>query len=337
MTDMQNIYLTQISYLDFDWNAMKCDNKQRLSEVECYLLHPDFPFCGPANATLEKFISAARKHLSGHDMWTDKQLYDHIISSGLGDLTIIDIASDKKSGFQATAFIDENDNVGISYRGSDFDLGNGGLQDWIEADFFEYFTNDSPQRLLAIEFFQKHAFHKNVYIYGHSLGGNLSSHVYAIYNQLISSVFILNGYPINPKLLHTQDRIDAFNADKYRYYCICGDAVSHIKSHGPYKNNVRYLKYNDEVPLSPFSAHLAQSITYDNQSFVYENQDNIDIIMNSKSYEWLQFSQKMLEGINQAENQIAIRKEINEEKLDLLKEKIAESGLNQTIKSIFKK
>ena len=60
------------------------------------------------------------------------------------------------SGFQALTFEDDYENTGISYRGSDLELSQGGLRDWIEADMLEYFSGTSKQREEALIYFNEH-------------------------------------------------------------------------------------------------------------------------------------------------------------------------------------
>lgn len=87
---------------------------------------------------------------------------------------IVDIERDDNTGFYAMALKDENGNIIISYKGSDFD--NNG-NDWIHNIFKlpqDYLTDQGQQ---ASNFFRKVA-DNNPYskltIAGHSLGGFLA-------------------------------------------------------------------------------------------------------------------------------------------------------------------
>lgn len=100
-----------------------------------------------------------------------------MIKNGLGDLIVINISTKQKftsSGFQATAFKDSYDNIGILFRRTDLDFSEGGVRELLEADILEYFKSDSMQRKEALQYFYNNKSKSgNNYLYGFSLGGNL--------------------------------------------------------------------------------------------------------------------------------------------------------------------
>ena len=172
----------------------------------------------------------------------------------------------------------------------------------------EYFTGTSAQRDEALAYFQsnKNAYWNN-YLYGHSLGGNLTSHTYLEnYNQ-IKEAFTINGNPINQKLLDTPEKIEAFN-DPKKYNCniICGDIVGHFKSCELYKDNVHYIHNNDSMKESVVSAHLVQSATYDeNGKFVYASEEEMIEKMGPTANKFMIFCQNVRERLNELEKKIS--------------------------------
>ena len=247
LNDEQKSYLTQISYLDISEEGQKkiAEGGITVNELVNYIDNPDTPFTGTAVFSDEDFDKMSSDMISKDEenkrhLLTNRELAEMLIAKGLGNIKITDSISTQgfsSSGFQALAFEDEVGNTGISYRGSDFDLAKGGARDWIEADMYEYFSGDSQQIKEAQEFFEKN---KNKdgknYVYGHSLGGNLTSHVYLEHYDEISEAFTINGNPINEKLLDTDEKVAAFNdSEKFHCYIVCGDMVGHLKSFDKYK------------------------------------------------------------------------------------------------------
>ena len=344
LSDLQNTYLTQLSYLDINVFGKR---KSEITGVPIYnlksfLLNPRLPFCGIAMTNKETFEKVAAQLLGEYKLPTDEELLQYIIDIGLGDLKIIGVEADSKSGFQAMAFKDDLGNIGISFRGSDLDISNGAIKDWIEADLLEYFTNDSMQRHRALALFDSHKCNDgNNYLYGHSLGGNLSSHVFAEHYNEIAKVFTVNGYPINQALLNSQEKIDVFNSDKYICCSICGDVVSHLKSCELYKNNIRMIKNNGEIKPSLLSAHLAQSASFDDGgNFNEASREEMVESLGRLGVECAAFAQKVRESLNDIDANIGYAKihgvEIANKYKDELLSKIDKGWKNQKdgIKSI---
>lgn len=331
LNDEQKSYLTQISYLDISEEGQKkiAEGGITVNELVNYIDNPDTPFTGTAVFSDEDFDKMSSDMISKDEenkrhLLTNRELAEMLIAKGLGNIKITDSISTQgfsSSGFQALAFEDEVGNTGISYRGSDFDLAKGGARDWIEADMYEYFSGDSQQIKEAQEFFEKN---KNKdgknYVYGHSLGGNLTSHVYLEHYDEISEAFTINGNPINQKLLDTQEKVDAFN-DPKKYSCnvICGDMVGHLKSCKSYENNVNYIRNNETKKNTIIGSHLVQSSTFDeNGNFVKVSKEEMKEKMGTVKVFFMNLFKSIRETINKIEYKFSNNKQaFNEYKNDL--------------------
>lgn len=326
LSDLQKTYLTQLSYLDINTLGKRKADKSgiKVSNLIPFLSNPHMPFCGSAMMAKEAFDKMAIPFIGDYKLQTDKELLAYIIDLGLGDLNVIGVESDAKSGFQAMAFRDREGNIGISFRGSDLDFSNGALMDWIEADFLEYFTNDSVQRRRALNFFNLHkSVHGNNFLYGHSLGGNLASHVYSEYYNEITAVFIINGYPINQVLLNTTEKISAFNNKKYSFNSICGDIVSHLKSCEMYQNNIRYVKNNGTIKASLLSAHLPQSASFTTLGeFSLTTKDEAIKHLGKMNAESVKLAQNIRETLNELEKRFECSKVLAETSINRYREEL---------------
>lgn len=267
LSDKQKTYLTQLSYLDLNDEAkeiLASGGSIKVSDLEQYLRSPDDQFCG--NVVIDRNISKA-----GADMMfgegsvvTERQLLHEIQSAGLGEISIDAAFSDRSSGFQAMAFSDTEGNRGISYRGSDFNYTSGGLADWMIADGGEWLTDRGMQQRQALRFFEEYANEDgNNYVYGHSLGGNLTSHTFLKHHEDIQEAFTIDGTPINSREIRTEAQLAAFNSDKYNANIVAGDIVGNLKSHDGYEENITYVANNGSMPSNFITAHLVQSATYD--------------------------------------------------------------------------
>lgn len=312
LTDRQKILLSQISYLDINLEGRNkiASGGIYVSELKEYLKNPETPFCGDAWLGEGGFNFVASGVVGKDNIPSRADVVDELITAGLGSLKITNVSNNQKfssSGFQALTLKDSADNVAISYRGSDFDFSSGGIRDWVESDLLEYFKNDSTQRGEALEYFEanKNQNGKN-YLYGHSLGGNLTSHVYLQHYDEVQEAFTINGNPINQKLINTPERVAAFN-DSKKYNCniICGDVVGHLKSYELYKDNVNYIKNNDSMKESFVSAHMVQSATFDHTgNFVQTTEEEMIQKMGSFKTKFLQVIKNIREAMNDMQNKI---------------------------------
>lgn len=269
LNDKQKVWLTQLSYINLTHEGLKQIKTKKLtiSNLDKYIDNPNAQMygniLGNKNETLSKSLADA--YIGKKDsLITKKQLLDELKKLSLGDLTITDITNDPQTGFQAIAFKDSFDNIGISYRGSDCEWDNGGLKDWALADLGEFLTNDSKQIHQALDFFNKNKHKKgNNYLYGHSLGGNLTAHTYLQKHKKIKEAFSYNGLPIHQSLLNNQEKIQAFNNPKFICAVVAGDILQHIKKDDLYADKVIFIKNNKTAKPSWLSSHLPQSNSYD--------------------------------------------------------------------------
>lgn len=313
LNDQQKALLTQISYLDINEEGRKkiAEGGILVSELYPYLENANTLFAGDAGLGEEKTNKLTDKALGKDHYITKTDVLDSLVQNGLGNLKITNISEKKSlvsSGFQALTFKDTFGNTGISYRGSDFDLSQGGIRDWLEADMLEYFTGTSAQRKEALEYFQanKNEYGNN-FLYGHSLGGNLTSHTYLENYDQIKEAFTINGNPINQKLLDTPEKIEAFN-DPKKFNCnvICGDIVGHFKSCELYKNNVHYIHNNDSMKDNIIAAHLVQSAAYDeNGNFVYASEEEMIEKMGPTANILMGFFKNVRERLNELEQRFS--------------------------------
>lgn len=330
INDKQKVWLTQLSYLNVTKEGIEKIKKDGLlvSELYKYLEKPTAQMYGNVfgnkNESLSKSILDA--YLGKKDgLITKQQLLEELNKVGLGKIKIISVENNHKTGFQAMAFEDGLYNKGISYRGSDCEWHSGGLSDWIMADLGEFLTNNSMQVKEAIKFFDENKNKNgNNFIYGHSLGGNLTSHTYLKYHNEIKEAFSFNGLPVNQTLLDDEEKIKAFNNPKFNCVVVGGDIFQHTKKDDLYSDKVKFIKNNNEGNQNWLSAHLPQSCTYDNkenfQTITREEAikefsngrkwfviafNRVNTIFGNKSYEIIHHIEKMEDKI------ITFRKKLN--------------------------
>lgn len=270
LNDLQKTWLTQISYLNISAEGRKkiSDSGLLVSELPAYIEDANIFFVGDGGLNNNLVEKLTDKVLGKNQFFSKADIVESLLHCGLGNLTITHVSEEKSltsSGFQALTFIDSYNNIGISYRGSDFELSKGGFRDWLEADMLEYFTGTSTQIKEALAYFNAHKnCNGNNFLYGHSLGGNLTSHTFVENYEKIKQAFTINGNPINQKLIDTPEKVAAFNnSKKFQCNIICGDIVGLFKSCEIYKNNVTYIHNNSLMNKSFVSAHLVQAASYD--------------------------------------------------------------------------
>lgn len=261
LTDEQKALLSQLAYLDFDldkFHKAKEENPDlKLSDMGDMIVNADETYLGNLTGSRQdlttKFIVS---RLTGKST-NEQKFYQRLIDAGLGDLQIEEIEYNGQSGFDAMCFKDDSGNTGFSFRGTD-------LSSFKDAgvDVQEYLTDTSKQHEQAQEFFSNNMNSDGTnYVYGHSLGGNLSEHVYLNNYDNIAETFVMNATPIDQRLFVTQGQIDAFNdPDKFKCNIIDGDLVSQLKGYDLYAGNVRYIRNNKNLIYDNFFAdHLVES------------------------------------------------------------------------------
>ena len=270
MNDYQKLQMTQLSYLDFDMERLEELKGKKLSDAGQYLESPDSWVIGARvhqdnDHWMNRAAEAMTYMVTGQEAFTsEQQLYDRCVDIGMGDLTIKDVISDKETGFQAIALEDQEGNVYFSFRGSDMDLTKGATKDWVQADALEMFKGDKGDQVRqAVEFFDKNKSQtgENA-IYGHSLGGNLTSHVFAQRHDEISQAFAYNPNPISERYLDTPEKKQAFQSEKFTIALTEGDWASGFKSFEAYENRAVYIKNAFEEP-NAIQNHLAEAATFD--------------------------------------------------------------------------
>ena len=269
--------------------------------VEKYLIYINDQFAG--NIVIDENLS--KKLTDGiigkNSIISKIELFHDIIKNNLGDLTIIGIQSDKTTGFQAMAFRDNYNNVGISYKGSDVDFSNkrGSFADWFDTNLKEFVTDNSAQRLQAFEFFIKYASGDNNYLYGHSLGGNLTTHTLLEFSDKIQEAFTVNGTPVSDNVVSQKNNREILNSNKYNCNVIGGDLVGQLKHCNGYEDNIKWVINNQEMDYSIVTAHLIQAATYnENDNFVLTTKEEANRVMGKFEGKLLQSFQTIHEKIN---------------------------------------
>ena len=313
ISDLQKTLLTQIAYLNINDEGRRKIEEEGLVvfELYSYLENPDNMFVIDDSVSQDVTELISDNVLGDNGYITHKQLLDSIVNNGLGNLLITDVSERKNgvlsSGFQALTFVDSYGNHGISYRGSDFNFSAGAVRDWLEADVLEYFTGSSAQIREACDYFEENKnSNGNNFIYGHSLGGNLTSHVYLNNYEEIREAFTINGNPINQILLDTPEKVATFN-DPEKFHCniVGGDIVGHFKSTKVYGNNVKYIQNNSMFVNSPIGAHLVQSASFDeNGNFIYIDEEEMKKEMGVGYRALMNFSKMIRELLNIMEKSI---------------------------------
>lgn len=313
MNDEQKTFLTLMPYIDINEEGLNkiCNNDfVNVSELRKYLKNPEQPYFGKLfldKQGLTKFDSLRGKDspLSA----TDEEMINHMIEIGLGDIQLIGIRNESGvfcTGFRALALKDDKDNVGISYCGSHFDATNGAIREWLEANILEYFRGTSSQVKQAQDFFNEYKHQNgNTYIFGASLGGNLSQHIYNQHYREIAYVFTVNGNPINQKAINTPEKIAAFNnPEKASFNIICGDVVSLLKNCDLYPDTVHYVKNNGKFrDLGGLESHLLESAKYDkNHNFVQTTREEALEMVAPIFDKFTAFARNVRETLNDIEN-----------------------------------
>lgn len=255
--------LTQLSYLDITDEGQAAINDPNrsitVSELRQYLSEPDHVSYANFGGTTE-ISQKMSEFVTGQQMTTDADILDKLEAYGMGDLKVVAIRDDHETGLQAMCFEDEYGNRGFSFRGTDFNWEKGSFGgDVIQGDIGEWLTSDSPAAREAVEFFKENKNDNGQnHLYGHSLGGNMVSHVFAENHEDVEMAFTFAGLGIDTKTL-SQEQIDAFNSEKFNCWIPEGDVIGLLKDFNDYSDRVFFCDVSDEYTRNPVSSHIAQS------------------------------------------------------------------------------
>ena len=253
-TDKQKSLLTQLAYIDYDSDKLKkisSNGSITISDLSQVLKDENSPYLGKI---AEKVTGIQT---------TQADLIQELKDFGLGNIRIKKISRDTQSGFFAIAFEDEKGNIGMSFRGTDVSNISELIKDSL-TDATEYITDNDKQVQQAKKFYIENQNENGAnYLYGHSLGGNLVEHIYSENYQNIKNAFIINPNHINESLLNTEEKKEAFNnSDRYNCFVIGGDWVSELKECNIFKNNIKYVKNNNQLKHNILSDHAVEAAMY---------------------------------------------------------------------------
>ena len=313
LNDEQKTWLTQMSYLNINEEGRKKLERGesiKVSELDQYLDAPDKPWCGNGGFG-NKIANFASQVVVNRDAFeTQGEMVEKLNQLGLGDIEITNASKEHQfgdSGFQALTFKDSYDNVGISFRGSDLDAGRGYMDDWIRADLGEFTKGDSQQMRDALKYFDQNKDQDGqTMLFGHSLGGQLSSHVLCERTDEVKQAFVINANPINSNRLDTPEKQAAFNdPEKYSFNAVAGDLVSHFKAHHGYEGNVNYVSNNHSQPNNIVGAHVVQAASFDeNGNFIKATEGEIEKEMGGMRGDVAKFMNNLRDRLNEWEQKV---------------------------------
>lgn len=265
LTDAQKVILANLPYIDLTL-AGKLQLYEgegiKLSDLHKYLSNPNESASG--NIIPGNQFNDVSEQLLGDVIETDGIIVQNAVENGLGDIVLKDLTMDPETGFCAITFEDQSGNTGISYRGSDFDYENGAIGDWFGANIGGHLLGDSTQgQQASLYFLQNCDKNGNNYTYGYSLGGNLVQQSFRDNHALTKEAFSINGNPISPTKLNTQEIVEAFNSDKFNCCIIAGDMISLTKDNSPYRDNIRIIENVDGITTEFMAAHGLNKAAYD--------------------------------------------------------------------------
>ena len=287
ISDEEQVLLTKLSYLDFDiekFEKLKFDGKKvTISDLEKLLVNP--------NSSYLKISETKRRECLGDiKLSTQLEVIQELKEKGLGDFSVIDIASDPQITFKAIAFEDEKKNRGMAYSGTDFRA--------ISKDADDNLPNhlkESQEQIEAAKYFFENNSDKSDYnyIYGHSLGGNMVNNIYIENSKKIRKAFTVNALPVNHEKLEDDDKMAAlWDDDKYQCYVIGGDCANELESEKEYELCIRYVKNMlpiNEAPPAKYNnllcCHILEGASYDDEGeFIYGIDNYKDITYHGRKY-----------------------------------------------------
>ena len=259
--DYQKSLLTRLAYLNIDFNKFQELKKSqkiiRISDLKSILLKPNEPYLG--------FLHLTRlKHRIVGITTTNLEILEKLKAAGLGDLEIVDLRVDKKSGFNGICFKDSMQNFGFSFRGTDLKTLSSFKSDAI-ADIEAFLTNNTTQITDAQSLFNKH--HSPTgqnFLYGHSLGGFIAERIFLQNHTKISNTFVINPLHIGSSLLNTPSKLKVFRSpQKFNCFVIGGDYISSITKPTFFADNINYVENNGMYVNNPITNHLIEAAKFD--------------------------------------------------------------------------
>lgn len=261
LTEYQRSLLTRLSYLNIDFDQFQqlkqSKGKITISDLQSIILRPNEPYLGNLR------VPHLKRVLSGVEI-TNSELFEELKSADLGDLELLDLAYNSKSGFNGICFIDSMQNVGFSFRGTDFKTLASLTTDGF-ADIEAFLTNHNEQVDQALSLFSKHQSSSGQnFLFGHSLGGFIAESVYCQNKGNITNTFVINPLHIDSHSLDNKSKIAAFN-DPIKFTCFItgGDYVSSINNPTLFTNNIHYVANNDRYLNNPIANHLIECAQFD--------------------------------------------------------------------------
>ena len=268
LTEYQQSLLTRLSYLNISFDKFQqlkqSKGKITISDLQSIILSPNEPYLGNLR------VPHLKRVLSGVEI-TNSELFEELKSADLGDLELLDLAYNSKSGFNGICFIDSMQNVGFSFRGTDFKTLASLTTDGF-ADIEAFLTNHNKQINQAEALFLAHQSSAGQnFLFGHSLGGFLAESIYSQNHENIANAFVINPLHINSRSLDSQATIAAFNNPlKFSCFVTGGDYVSSINNPTLFANNVHYVANNDKYLNNPIGNHLIECALFDDQGAFVE-------------------------------------------------------------------
>ncbi|WP_210364453.1 DUF2974 domain-containing protein [Bacillus sp. REN3] len=167
-----------------------------------------------------------------------------------------------ESGLVAYSIKDSDGNGAVLFRGSE------SMGDWdhIKTDWtgnvIAGIGIETQQHKEAMKFYDAHMadVSGHITIYGHSKGGNISSHVYVNnYGEKVDA-YVVNGAPLWWFSL-TDDQKEALKGDSFTFITYEGDFVSHL-GYAPYVDKIVKLNKNHGDYANPFYPHYETSVDF---------------------------------------------------------------------------
>ena len=266
-TDWQNILLMQLAYLDLDiekYEDFKLEGRVlTVDDIDEILINPNSSYISIDENIIRKLP-------------TQLEIIQKLKDNGLGNLKIIDIASDEDINFKAIALEDMVGDRGVVYSGTNFEKVLNSLEDG--TDLLSLMQESQEQIEAGKIFYKENGIGNNrTYLYGHLEGGNIASHVYLDNDNDIEAVHLVNAIPINQEFLDSNQKIRAFNKkDVYCFDIIDNGHISKLDQTHLYEDNIRYINGNKQINGNKFKSLLLDTAKFDKDgNFEYISEEEV--------------------------------------------------------------